>query len=123
MELTKENVIIGVVGVCTSGKSTLIAGLVKRGYHCKHIAQEHSYVADMWKRLANPHILVYLNVTYEISLTRKNLNWTRTEYEAQLNRLRNAYEHADIKMNTDDLTPDQLINEVENQIQHIINPP
>ena len=53
--------LIGVVGVCASGKSTLIKGLKERGFNARHIAQEHSYVKDMWKRITNPDLLVFLD--------------------------------------------------------------
>lgn len=100
--------LIGVVGVCASGKSTLIKALTAQGYRCRHIAQEHSYVPDMWQRLSKPDILIFLAVSYEKTLERKNLNWTRGEYEIQLMRLQHANEHAHIHINTDQLDPQQL---------------
>ncbi len=57
--------LIGVVGPCGAGKSSLVAGLKAEGFLVRHIAQEHSYVPDMWKRLSNPDILIYLDVSYE----------------------------------------------------------
>jgi adenylate kinase family enzyme len=55
-----DKVLVGVVGPCGSGKSTLIAALEAQGYPCRHIAQEHSYVKDMWKRITNPDVLIFL---------------------------------------------------------------
>lgn len=107
--MLKIDPLIGIVGVCASGKSTLIKALTAQGHRCRHIAQEHSYVPDMWQRLTNPDILIFLEVSYQKSLERKNLNWTYTEYETQLHRLRHAFEHADIHIKTDSLDPRQLL--------------
>ncbi len=104
--------LIGVVGPCTAGKSTLITRLKEAGYACRHIAQEHSYVPDMWLRLTNPDILVYLHVSYAVSLRRKRMNWTEKEYEVQLERLRHARQHAHILIDTDPLTPEQVFERV-----------
>ncbi len=120
MEIDPKDLLIGVVGVCASGKSTLIRLLTDRGYRCRHIAQEHSYVQNMWKRLTNPDILIFLEVSYTKTLTRKKLNWTIDEYNLQLQRLGNAYENADIRILTDDITPGQLIDLVEYEILSLI---
>ena len=115
----REPPLIGIVGVCASGKSTLIRHLTALGYHCRHIAQEHSYVPDMWKRLTNPDILIYLIASYEKTLERKNLRWTREEYQIQLERLRHARTNADILIDTDALTPDELTAIAVNHITFI----
>ncbi len=96
--------LIGVVGPCGSGKSTLIAGLAQAGYACRHIAQEHSYVQDMWKRISHPDLLIYLHASYEIATTRRRLNWTEAEYAEQLRRLEHARQHANLFIDTDGLT-------------------
>ena len=120
MEIDPKDLLIGVVGVCASGKSTLIRLLTDRGYRCRHIAQEHSYVQNMWKRLTNPDILIFLEVSYTKTLTRKKINWTIDEYNLQMQRLGNAYENADIRILTDDITPGQLIDLVEYEILSLI---
>lgn len=93
--------LIGVVGPCGSGKSTLIEGLEKHGYPCRHIAQEHSHVKHMWRVIAKPDILIYLHCSFENSTTRRNLNWKPADYEEQLRRLAHAREHADLIIDTD----------------------
>lgn len=103
------NALIGVVGPCAAGKTTLIAGLRALGYRAKHIAQEHSYVPTMWQKMTNPDILIYLNVSYPQSILRRQLNWTMAEYETQLQRLRHARQHADLEIETDNLTPEQVL--------------
>ena len=117
--MLKKDPLIGIVGVCASGKSTLIKALTAQGYRCRHIAQEHSYVPDMWKRLSNPDILVFLEVSYEKTLERKKLNWTRGEYETQLKRLQHAFHHADIVINTESLDPRQVMDRVTAEIENL----
>lgn len=121
MDNIQPKPLIGIVGVCASGKTTLNAGLTALGFNCRHIAQEHSYVPTMWRRMTNPDILIYLEVSYENTITRKSLNWTRNEYEQQLFRIRDAIENAQIHINTDDLTPEQLIDLVVKELQTYLN--
>jgi len=101
MNDVKQFPVIAVVGVCASGKSTIVRELLEAGINCRHIAQEHSYVKDMWLRLVHPDFLVYLEVSYPSTLTRKHLNWTREEYDEQLHRIRHARDHADLIIDTD----------------------
>ena len=103
MSFKHDPPLIGIVGVCASGKSTLINELQRLGYRCRHIAQEHSYVPDMWQRLTNPDILIYLSAMYETTIARRNLNWTRDEYQIQLDRLIHARQGAHIRIETDSL--------------------
>lgn len=107
-----ERPFIGVVGPCGSGKSTLIAGLEKRGYHCRHIAQEHSYVKTMWQVITNPDILIFLECSFENSTSRRKLNWLPADHEEQLRRLSHAREHADITIDTNLLSPDEVLDQV-----------
>ncbi len=101
--------LIGVVGPCGSGKSTLIAGLEKHGYTCRHIAQEHSYVPAMWQIISKPDILIFLHASFPVSTARRQLNWQEKDYEEQSRRLSHAHQHAHIIIDTDDLTPDQVL--------------
>ncbi len=104
--------VIGVVGPCGAGKSSLVAGLKSRGFMPRHIAQEHSYVPDMWHRLTNPDVLVYLDVSYENTIRRRKLDWTYAEYQEQLHRLRHARQHADLYIDTNPLTVEQVLQTV-----------
>ena len=103
---------IGLVGPCKSGKTVLKRELLKHSLRVKHIAQEHSYTPDMWKRISNPDILVYLSVSYETTLERSSLNWNKNDYEVQLQRLTHAREHADMIIETDHLTPEQIAEKI-----------
>jgi len=58
----------------------LIAGLTRLGYCTRHIAQEHSYVKDMWQRLTNPDMLVFLDVSYATTCQRRKLDWTKADW-------------------------------------------
>jgi len=109
MEPASKRSLIGVVGHCGSGKSTLISGLEKHGYTCRHIAQEHSYVGAMWQIISKPDILVYLHASFPVSTARRNLNWKNKDHEEQSRRLSHAREHAHIIINTDELTPEQVL--------------
>jgi hypothetical protein len=101
--------LIAVVGPCGAGKSSLVAGLKPYGYQIRHIAQEHSYVPDMWRRLTNPDLLIYLDVSYENTVLRRKLDWTYDEYAQQIYRLRHARQHADIYVDTNPMTLDEVI--------------
>lgn len=108
----RDKFLIGVVGVCASGKSTLIEGLTGHGYRARHIAQEHSYVKDMWKRTTNPDILIFLDVTFEESLKRRVLNWNEQDYEEQQRRLSHAREHAHLNLDTTPLSIGEVLERV-----------
>ena len=101
--------LIGVVGVCASGKSTLIKGMEARGFRMRHIAQEHSYVKDMWKRITNPDVLIFLDATYSLTVQRRQLDWTEADWAEQQRRLSHAREHADLYINTDDLSIERVL--------------
>lgn len=104
--------LIGVVGPCGAGKTSLIDGLTSHGYPTRHIAQEHSYVKDMWQRLSNPDLLVFLNVSYEVSQRRRPMNWTVADYQEQQHRLSHAHEHADLYLETDNLSIQEVLEQV-----------
>lgn len=103
---------IGIVGPCAAGKSTLVTGLNGAGITTSHIAQEHSYVPAMWQRISQPDLLIYLDVSYEVSIQRRSCNMTPAEFDDQLKRLAHAMEHADLYIHTDSLKPGQVLDRV-----------
>lgn len=109
--------LIGIVGPCAAGKSTLVAGLTARGYRARGIAQEHSYVPSMWQRITNPDVLIYLDVSFENTIQRRQLNWTLKEYTNQLHRLRDARQKADLYIDTNLLTISDVLEQVLNFLQ------
>jgi len=109
--------LIGVVGPCGAGKTTLTEALDALGYSTRHIAQEHSYVKDMWKRITNPDLLIFLQVSYPVSQQRRPMNWTEAEYEEQQRRLAHAREHADLYLETDNLEIEEVFEKVQSFVK------
>ncbi len=100
---------VGIVGPCAAGKSTLIQQLDGQyDVVLRHIAQEHSYVPAMWQRISRPDWLVFLDVSYPVTIQRNQLDWTLEEYQEQQRRLEHARRHADFYLMTDDLTPQEV---------------
>jgi len=110
--IANKSILVGVVGPCAAGKSTLISGLEGHGYRARHIAQEHSYVQDMWKRLTNPDVLVFLQASYPVTCRRRALNWTEADYAEQQRRLSHARLNADLFVETDKLSIGEVLQQV-----------
>ena len=110
--LSPKSNLLGIVGPCSAGKTTLMRNLQRNGYICRHIAQEHSYVPQMWQKIVNPLVLIYLDVSYEVSIQRRPLNLTSAEFDEQKKRLRHAYQNADIYLFTDPLSPEEVFAEI-----------
>jgi len=109
--------VIGVVGPCGAGKTTLTEGLKRRGYRARAIVQEHSYVPYMWQRITNPDILIFLDASYPVTCKRRNLNWSEADWEEQQRRLSHARQHADFYLDTDELN----IEEVRQQVMGFLD--
>jgi hypothetical protein len=118
--MSKKLLTVGLVGVCGSGKTTLTNGLKPYHYHVRQIAQEHSFVPDMWQRFVDPDVLIFLQVSYPTTLERKPFNWNETEYQEQLRRLRHANKHADLHIDTDHLTVEEVRSAVLTFLQSIV---
>ncbi len=111
-EPAKRDPVIGVVGPCGAGKSTLIAGLRRFGIEGRHIAQEHSYVPRMWERIVNPDLLIYLGASFATCTARRRLNWIEADYLEQLRRLEHARQHASLSVETDNVSAEQVLRQV-----------
>jgi deoxyadenosine/deoxycytidine kinase len=94
---------IGIVGPCGAGKSSLAEKLADQYSFVRAIAQEHSYVPNMWQQLTKPDVLIYLDASYPVTVQRRRLNWTEAEYQIELDRLAHARANADIYIPTDAL--------------------
>ena len=68
-----DQFVIGIVGPCSSGKSTLARYCRGAGYAVKEILQEHSAAPAMWQQITNPDILIYLDVSVEVAARREGL--------------------------------------------------
>lgn len=63
----------------------------------------------MWQIIAKPDLLIYLHVNFTNSTARRKLNWRKKDYDEQLRRLDHAREHAHLIIDTDPLTPDEVL--------------
>lgn len=102
--------LIAVVGPCASGKSTLVKALRARGYNAREVAQEHSYVDTMWQRLAKPDLLIFLDVSHEVASQRRVSETSSTWWDELKLRLHHARLHADLAVNTDDLSSEEVLD-------------
>ncbi|MFK7800816.1 MAG: hypothetical protein AB8G95_04220 [Anaerolineae bacterium] len=110
----KEDLKIAIVGPCSSGKSTLRKSLLAAGYRTvKNPTQEHSYVKDMWQKITNPDILIYLDVDYPTTLVRRpHIDLGEQRVITQNQRLSHARDHADFYLDTSPLTPKEISEKV-----------
>ena len=96
---------IAVVGPCSCGKSTLTKALKAAGYQARHPAQEHSYVHNMWQRLTQPDVLIYLDVDYpNVRLRRPHIDGGPQRLAEQHHKLRHARENCDFYLDTSGLS-------------------
>ena len=107
-----DELLIAIVGPCASGKSSLARGLAERGIRARQVVQEHSFVPEMWKVIARPDILVYLDASFHECSQRKNLNWRQRDYDEQNLRLAHAKENCDILIQTDGQSEEAILAEV-----------
>ncbi len=112
---------IGVVGVCGSGKSSLVWRLRRAGYDAAEIAQEHSYVPDMWQRIHPPDVLIFLDARYEtVAQRRPNSLLTPRLYEEMRQRVQHAREHADLIIATDERDEDGVFREAATYLTRLL---
>lgn len=60
---------------------------------------------DMWKRLTNPDVLIFLQASFPIIRQRCSniIHWSDAVYEEQQRRLSHALAHANLIIDTDNL--------------------
>jgi deoxyadenosine/deoxycytidine kinase len=109
--LTGSGPLVGIVGPCGAGKSTLKAALLERGIRAREVAQEHSYVPTMWRRITNPDWLIYLDVSLETARQRGRQLSDR-EWNDLQGRLAHARAHADLVVDTNALDPSAVLERV-----------
>jgi chloramphenicol 3-O-phosphotransferase len=108
----REGPRVVVVGPDAAGKSTLVAGLTALGYNARSCAQDHSQVPDMWRRLSRPDFLVFLDASLETIAQRRAIDWGQDRLDILHARLSHARAHCDLYLNTDGLTPDDVMGRV-----------
>lgn len=112
---------VGVVGVCGSGKTSLVWRLRRVGYDAAEIAQEHSYVPDMWRRIHPPDVLIFLDAEYEtVAQRRPNSLMTPRLYREMLSRVQHAREHADLIIATDGLDEEGVFREAVTYLTRLL---
>ncbi len=103
------DLLIGITGPCGAGKTTLAEGLKRNGFRARAIAQEHSYVPAMWQMLTKPDLLIFLQASHPVGGARRNMSWTLAEWEEQQRRLAHARSHADLVLDTDAMSIEQVL--------------
>jgi adenylate kinase len=113
VELLKEvlEMKIAIVGVCASGKTTLVAGLKAAGYDAYNVAQEHSCVHNFWAK-KNPDIVVMIDATLSAIHKRRLVYWGEDRLVTQHKRLADAKAHADLYIQTDELDAEAVRQKV-----------
>jgi chloramphenicol 3-O-phosphotransferase len=101
-----------VVGPDAAGKSTLVERLQMLGFNARCCAQDHSYVPDMWRKVARPDFLVFLDAQLETIARRRAIDWGQTRLDALQARLVHARAHCDLYLPTDDLTCEEVAERV-----------
>lgn len=103
--------IIKVVGISGSGKSTLVAALRAQGYDARPVSQEHSNVPSLWQQFDRPAYLIYLTTTVENQQARRqDVSWSVQAHQEEERRLAHAREHADVRINTQELSAAEVYN-------------
>jgi GTPase SAR1 family protein len=99
---------IVVVGPCAAGKSTLVRALRLHGFDAYVCAQEHSDIPTLWRH-QSPSVVIALQVDLESTRLRRDSQWRSQVFAAQQARLRNAYEHADLVIDTVDKSAGEVV--------------
>jgi molybdopterin-guanine dinucleotide biosynthesis protein len=111
-QLSAPGLLVGITGPCGAGKTTLAEGLKRNGFRARAIAQEHSYVPAMWQMLTKPDLLIFLQASHPVGGARRNMSWTLAEWEEQQRRLAHARSHADLVLDTDAMSIEQVLEAV-----------
>lgn len=103
---------IAIVGPCAAGKTTLAKRLCALGYDAHDVAQEHSQVPTMWRQIARPDVLIYLDVSLETIRARLRVDWQQGYLNELERRLDDARARADFVLATDTLSEQETCNRV-----------
>lgn len=103
-----HDLLIGVVGNCVSGKTTLVQGLKQKGYQAVNIPQEHSVTPRFWRKF-NADFLVCLSCTLATAQARRKIPWGQIRLNQQAAILADAKAHCQLYLPTDDYTVEQVL--------------
>ena len=99
---------VTIVGVCASGKSELARRLEARGVPVRTVAQEHSHIPQLWRHEGWPDVLVYLGASQRTVRRRGRLSLPAAALREQRRRLADARRHANLRLSTDRLRPEEV---------------
>ena len=97
-----------VVGPCASGKTTLVANLAALGVDARVSGQEHSAIRNLWRRL-EPDVLIALDIDLDTLRARRSPTWPAALYAVQHTRLKEAFEAADVVIDTGIASEDEVL--------------
>lgn len=100
-----------VVGVCASGKTTLVNALRALGLDADNVPQEHSCIKALWKK-KEPDILILLEASLETIRKRRIVPWGEERLKIQRERLKDARDHADLVIDTNPLSREAVVQQV-----------
>lgn len=103
--------LVAIVGVCASGKTTLVKGLREAGIDAYNVAQEHSCIKKFWNR-KKPDLLVMIDATLSAIKKRRFVTWDEKRLEIQHERLRDARENANLYIQTDELSREEVLQTI-----------
>jgi hypothetical protein len=100
-----------IVGVCTSGKTTLRDALKTLGVDAYVVSQEHSSVRRMWD-LRSPQYVVCLDCDIETARRRRSVYWGEEMLRRQTERLSDARDNCDLYVDTSCLGTPETVRRV-----------
>lgn len=108
--------LVAIVGVCASGKTTLVKGLREAGIDAYNVAQEHSCIKKFWNK-KKPDVLVMIDATLSAIKKRRFVTWDEDRLVIQHERLRDARENANLYIQTDELSREEVLQTIINFIR------
>jgi adenylate kinase len=111
-----EELSILIVGICGSGKSSVVTKLQEMGFDVRACAQEHSCVKSMWRKL-DPDVLIVLDCSYETIKSRRNVSWGLERIKVQKEKLEDALNNCDLYLNSDNLTLEETVEKIINYLE------
>ena len=108
--------LVAIVGVCASGKTTLVKGLREAGVDAYNVAQEHSCIKKFWNR-KKPDVLIMIDATLSAIKKRRFVTWDEDRLVVQHERLRDARENANLYIQTDELSREEVLQTIINFIR------